>query len=72
MKTAAGVLSDGKHLEKAQLATRAAGKLLKSRYLGPMPVPLAGRWLRARDVEAPPTETFRRWWNQYENERTEP
>jgi len=29
MKTAAGVLSDGKHLEKAQLATRAAGKLLK-------------------------------------------
>lgn len=62
MKTAAWVLSDGKHLEKAQLATRAAGKLLKGRYLGPMPVPLVGRWLRARDVEAPPTETFRQWW----------
>ncbi len=71
MKTAAWVLSDGKHLEKAQLATRAAGRVLGDRPLGPMPVPLAGRWLRARDVDAPPTETFRQWWKKHEQERKE-
>jgi len=27
-----------------------------------MPPPLVGRWLRARDVEAAPTKTFRQWW----------
>jgi len=71
MKTAAWVLSDGKHLEKAQWATRAAGKALGDTTLGAMPVPLIGRWLRARDVEAPPTETFRQWWKQHEADRKE-
>ncbi|HOC13962.1 MAG TPA: LutB/LldF family L-lactate oxidation iron-sulfur protein [Propionicimonas sp.] len=65
MKTVSWVMSDGKHLEKAELATRAAGRVLGDRVLGPMPVPLAGRWLRARDVDAPPVETFRQWWKHH-------
>ena len=69
MKTVAWVMADGKNLEKAQLATRAAGKVLDGRVLGPMPVPLVGRWLRARDVDAPPVETFRQWWKQHEAQK---
>ena len=71
MKTVAWVMADGKNLEKAQLATRAAGKVLDDRVLGPMPVPLAGRWLRARDVDAPPVQTFRQWWKQHEAQKRE-
>ena len=64
MKTAAWVMSDGKHLAEAQLATRAAGGVFGKRWLGKLPIPIASRWLRARDVEAPPTQTFRQWWKK--------
>jgi L-lactate dehydrogenase complex protein LldF len=29
-----------------------------------MPIPIASRWLDARDTEAPPTQTFRQWWKK--------
>lgn len=64
MKGAGWVMSDGRHLAVVQRASRTAGRLVKGRWLGPMPIPLAGRWLQARDVEAPPTETFRQWWKK--------
>ena len=64
MKGAGWVMSDGKHLASVQVASRAAGRLYRGKWIGPMPVPLAGRWLQARDVEAPPTETFREWWKK--------
>ena len=49
---------------QAQLATRAAGGVFGKRWLGKLPIPIASRWLRARDVEAPPTQTFRQWWKK--------
>ena len=64
MKTVSWVMSDGKHLAEAQLATRAAGGVFGKRWLGKLPIPIASRWLRARDVEAPPTQTFRQWWKK--------
>ena len=64
MKGAGWLMADGSHLEKAQLASRAAGKVFKNKWIGPMPVPIAERWLQARDVEAPPTQTFRKWWDE--------
>jgi L-lactate dehydrogenase complex protein LldF len=67
MKTAGWVLGDAKHFEKVQIATRGAGKVLK-RPLGPIPVPIAERWLKYRDVEVPPTDTFRTWWKKNRQE----
>ncbi|MBK7820341.1 MAG: iron-sulfur cluster-binding protein [Tessaracoccus sp.] len=64
MKTAAWVMSDGAHLAEAQLATRTAGAVFGKRWLGKLPIPIASRWLRARDVEAPPKQTFRQWWKK--------
>ncbi|MCT1458780.1 LutB/LldF family L-lactate oxidation iron-sulfur protein [Aestuariimicrobium sp. p3-SID1156] len=64
MKTTGRVMSAGKNLEKVQLASRGAGLVFKNKWLGPMPIPLASRWLQARDVEAPPTQTFREWWDK--------
>ena len=71
MKGAAWVMSDGRHLASVQKGSRVAGRIYKDRWIGPMPIPLAGRWLQARDVEPPPTETFRQWWkkNREENGR---
>ena len=62
MKAAAFALQDGRHVEAAQRATGLAGRMLRGRWLGPLPVPLAERWLQARDLEAPPTQSFRQWW----------
>ncbi len=64
MRAAAWALSDGRHLATVQLGSRLVGRLLGRRWIGPLPVPLLGRWLRARDVAAPPTETFRSWWKK--------
>ena len=63
MKGAGWVMSDGRHLATVQKGSRLAGRMLRDKWIGPLPVPIAGRWLQARDVEAPPTQTFRQWWN---------
>lgn len=62
MKTADWVMANGKRLEKVQMGSRLAGRVFKGRPIGPLPVPLASRWLQSRDVDAPPTQTFRQWW----------
>ena len=64
MKLASWVMSDANHLHMAQFPVRAAGKFLGQRWIGALPLPLASRWLRARDVAPPPAETFRRWWRR--------
>ncbi|GAA4905805.1 iron-sulfur cluster-binding protein [Tessaracoccus sp. MC1865] len=62
MKGAGWVMKDGRNLASVQLGSRFAGRIFRGKWLGPMPIPLASRWLQARDVEAPPTQTFRQWW----------
>ncbi len=69
MKGAAWVMAKGSHLKTVQVGSRTAGRLWKKKWMGPMPVPLASRWLRARDVEPPPTETFRGWWAKNREEK---
>lgn len=65
LKTAGWIMSDGKRLGAAQLATRTAGKVWgPKKWIGRLPVPLVSRWLQARDVEPPPSETFRVWWKR--------
>ena len=64
MKGAGWVMADGSHLETVQAGSRLAGRVFRGRWLGPMPIPIASRWLDARDTEAPPTQTFRQWWKK--------
>lgn len=64
MKSTTWVMSKGRNLEKVHWGSRLVGRVLRDRWLGPMPVPLAARWLQARDAEAPPAETFREWWRK--------
>lgn len=67
MKGAGWVMADGRNLASVQLGTRFAGKVFRDKWLGPMPIPIASRWLQARDTQAPPTQTFRQWWkNEHE------
>ena len=68
MKTAGWIFGDAHRFEAVEVATRGAGKVLHGRSLGPIPVPIADRWLKYRDVEAPPTETFRGWWKKNRQE----
>lgn len=65
------VMADGRNLEKVQLASRAGGRVLGERWIGRLPLPIAGRWLKARDVDAPPAETFRAWWAKREQKGSE-
>lgn len=64
MKTAGWVMSEGTHLSTVQKGSTLAGRALRGKWLGPLPIPLASRWLQARDVEAPPAQTFRQWWKK--------
>ena len=42
--------------------TALGGRLFQRRgVIGPMPAPL-NRWTNARDLPAPPRESFRKWW----------
>lgn len=68
MKTVGWLFGDAKRFEAAQVATRGAGRVLRGKPLGPIPVPVAERWLKFRDVEAPPTQTFRSWWKKNRQE----
>ncbi|GAB2495823.1 LutB/LldF family L-lactate oxidation iron-sulfur protein [Luteococcus sediminum] len=62
MKTAKWVMGDAKHFEAVQMGSSLAGKVLGGRTLGPIPAPVADRWLRYRDVEDVPKQSFRQWW----------
>ena len=55
-------MGSAKHFEKVQWGSRTAGKVLKGKTLGPVPVPVGNRWLKYRDVDNVPRETFRSWW----------
>lgn len=65
MKSTTWAMSSGSHLEKVHWGSRMAGRVFRERWLGPMPMPLASRWLQARDAEPPPSETFRAWWRTH-------
>jgi len=43
--------------------------LLRGKKMGPVPVPVAERWLKYRDVDAPPADTFRTWWKKNRQEQ---
>lgn len=67
MKAAGWVLGDHRHFEAAQAGTKLVGRMMGDKVIGPMSVPVANRWLRTRDVPAPPSQTFRAWWQQRES-----
>ncbi len=64
MKGAAWAFGNHKHFEKIQIASSLTGKALGKRGLGPLPVPIADRWLKYRDVDQVPKQTFRQWWSK--------
>ncbi|WP_130866451.1 LutB/LldF family L-lactate oxidation iron-sulfur protein [Acidipropionibacterium timonense] len=64
MKTAAWVMGDAKHFETVQKGSQLAGKVMRGKSLGPIPVPVAERWLKYRDVEGIPAQSFRTWWKK--------
>lgn len=68
MKTAGWVFGKARRFEGFELATRGAGGALRGKPIGPIPVPVAERWLKYRDVDAPPTDTFRSWWKKNRQE----
>lgn len=73
MKTAAWVLSDARRLEFAERGLGVANKVLTRfgrrvlpggrRALARLPWP-GSLWTNARDVPAPPPESFRAWWRK--------
>jgi L-lactate dehydrogenase complex protein LldF len=63
MAATAWLFGDAKRLEAAQRGSTIAGRVLKGRRIGPLPGPLAA-WTDARDLPAPPQETFRQWWRR--------
>lgn len=64
IKTAEWVMGSHRHLEAMEAGSGLAGRVLRGRPLGPIPVPVADRWLKYRDVQAIPTQSFRSWWKQ--------
>lgn len=68
MKAAAWVFDDAAHLEKAQRAGSAGGRVAgrvtgSGGRIGNLPGPLSG-WTSARDLPTPPKESFRAWWKR--------
>ncbi len=68
MKTAAWVMGDARHFEAVQKGSSLAGRVLGGRTIGPIPAPVADRWLRYRDVEDVPAQSFRQWWKKNRQE----
>ncbi|SNC73556.1 L-lactate dehydrogenase complex protein LldF [Kytococcus aerolatus] len=67
MTSATWVMSDHRRLEAAQRASSTVGALRGGRPF--RSVPGLGAWTSARDLPAPPRQTFRQWW---ENEHQRP
>ncbi|HET8598866.1 MAG TPA: lactate utilization protein B [Segeticoccus sp.] len=64
MSAASWIFGDAKRLAATQQGVTAAARLLRGRRtLGRLPWP-ASTWSEARDVPAPPRETFRQWWSR--------
>ena len=68
MKTSQWALSDAKHFEMVQKGSQLAGKVMRGKKLGPIPVPVAERWLKYRDVDEIPSQSFRNWWKKNREE----
>ncbi len=64
MATAAWIMGDARRLELLEKGASLTGKALHGHGLGPIPVPVAERWLRYRDVEQVPSQSFRAWWKK--------
>ncbi|WP_084725670.1 LutB/LldF family L-lactate oxidation iron-sulfur protein [Streptacidiphilus melanogenes] len=64
MKAATAVLASPRRLSVAQKAAALGGRLVSCKdVIGPLPGPLHA-WTDARDTPAPPTESFRAWWQR--------
>ena len=62
---------DSRNLAQELLAAKSGNRQqLHTVLAGLWPTRLADRWLQARDVEAPPTQTFRQWWKNEHEEGT--
>ncbi|MGO1638741.1 MAG: lactate utilization protein LutB domain-containing protein, partial [Ancrocorticia populi] len=50
----------------------AAGNLIAGpdHKIGHIPLPVVSNWTFVRDVPAPPTQTFRDWWKDREQDST--
>jgi L-lactate dehydrogenase complex protein LldF len=68
MDAAAWVLGRGARLGRAGRAASTAGRLLKGRMPRSVPGPLSA-WTDARDLPAPPVETFQQWWERTRGDR---
>ena len=65
MKMAGWTMSKGSHLATVQRGSKIAGRVFGKKWIGPLPpVPLVSKWTGSRDVEPPPTQTFRDWWKK--------
>lgn len=63
MKASTKFMGSGKGMSVAGKAVK-AGRVVagKDRKIGYLPFPVAKDWTRARDVPAPPAQSFRDWW----------
>ena len=62
-------LGSGVRMDRLQHVATLASKALGERsHLGNIPGPLS-RWSSARDIPAPPKETFRQWWERTDGGR---
>jgi L-lactate dehydrogenase complex protein LldF len=62
MTGASLIMGRGSRMSLMQTFTGLGGRLFQRRgVIGPMPAPL-NRWTNARDLPAPPRESFRKWW----------
>ena len=68
MKTAGWIFGDAHRFEAIELGARGAGVVLHGKPLGPMGIPIAKRWLRYRDIDEVPTESFRSWFKKNRKE----
>jgi iron-sulfur cluster protein len=79
MKAAAYLFTDARRLSWAEKASGLAGRVLSRfgrttlpggrRAAGRIPGPGASAWTSGRDLPAPPTESFRAWWERTDGGR---
>ncbi|HET7477473.1 MAG TPA: LutB/LldF family L-lactate oxidation iron-sulfur protein [Dermatophilaceae bacterium] len=71
MRTAAWVMSDEQRFAAAEQGLR-AGRWLGGRKgrITRLPPPMSA-WTASRDLPAPPAQTFRQWWRQEHQERSD-